>query len=221
MEMNHQRVIIENVQPSVDHGRFPAKRIQGDIVEVSADLFGDGHDAISAVLKYRYSKKRTRWNAAPMEVQVNDLWKASFQVDELGIYHFSIEAWIDHFKTWKRDLKKRVAADQEVSVDLMIGSDLVGQAAERAREKDKIQLIEFAQFLRTTSDLQLRLQLAFDQDLENMMNLYPDLSYSTTLDKDLAILVERPRARFSSWYEFFPRSCGEGLEHGSFKDCAT
>ena len=130
--MNQKRVIIENVQPSVDDGRFPAKRIQGDLVKVTADLFTDGHDALSAVLKFRYGKKRTRWTAVLMEPGVNDQWQSSFSVPELGIYNFSIEAWIDHFKTWRRDLQKRVEADQDVSVDLLIGSQLVAQAGQRA-----------------------------------------------------------------------------------------
>jgi len=217
--MTQERVVIENVQPSVDGGRFPAKRIQGDLVRVTADLFADGHDEISAVLKYRFGKKRTRWTAILMEPFVNDCWESSFQLSELGLYYFSIEAWIDHFRTWKRDLQKRIEADQDVSLELLIGSRLIAEAANRAKGKDQAQLVEFAQFLQTTRDLKLRLQLAFDPDLEETMSRHPDLSRSTVLDRDLAVLVERPRARFSTWYEFFPRSCGKGLQHGTFADC--
>jgi starch synthase (maltosyl-transferring) len=217
--MNQQRVIIENVQPRVDNGRFPAKRIQGDKVEVTADLFTDGHDAISGILKYRYGRKRSRWTAVMMEPGINDQWNASFQVEELGIYTFSIEAWIDHFKTWRRDLEKRVEADQDISVDLLIGSQLVAKASQRTKGKDQAQLVELAQFLQTTKDLKLRLQLALDPDLLNLMSRNPDLTHSTLLEKELEILVERPKARFSTWYELFPRSCGEGLAHGTFKDC--
>src|SRR5437764_3039178 len=134
-----RRVVIEGVTPEIDGGRFPAKRIVGDQVVVEADIFTDGHDAISALLSYR-KEGQLDWATEPMQPLLNDRWRASFTVAELGRYRYAVMAWIDHFATWQRDFAKRVAAGQDLSVDLLIGAELVAGAAKRAPPPHRAEL---------------------------------------------------------------------------------
>jgi len=127
-----KRVVIEGVEPQVDCGRYPAKTVKGDEVVVEADAFTDGHDAITVLALYRRKGER-RWNEVEMRPLVNDRWRATFTAEELGRYQFTIEAWVDHFRSWQRDMFKRVAAGQNVDVDLLIGAELAREAADRAR----------------------------------------------------------------------------------------
>jgi len=100
-----RRVIIEEISPEVDGGRFPAKRSIGDLVRVEADVFTDGHDSVAAVLLFRHESSAS-WNETPMQALVNDRWFAEFPVSELGRYRYTVHAWVDHWETWRRDLLK-------------------------------------------------------------------------------------------------------------------
>src|SRR5579859_5807540 len=138
-----RRVIIEGITPQVDCGRSPAKRTVGDQVRVEADIFTDGHDAISAsLLAHRDGSEE--WTEIPMKPLVNDRWEAAFRVSELGRYGFKVQGWVDHFETWRRDLLKRIKAESDTSVDYLIGAELVKQAAERAIGGDQLWLRERA-----------------------------------------------------------------------------
>src|SRR6059036_2654960 len=99
-----RRVIIEGVQPEVDAGLFPVKRVVGDTVVVEADIFADGHDVISAMVLERHASEKKPRDVRMIPL-VNDRWRAEFPVNQLGYHVFTIEAWIDHFLTWHRDLK--------------------------------------------------------------------------------------------------------------------
>src|SRR3982074_557934 len=104
-----RRVVIEEVQPQVDCGRYPAKRILGDVVTITAAVFGDGHDHVAGRLLYRHSRE-TDWRFTPLRPITNDCCTAPFAADKLGDCLYTIEAWIDHFATWCADLRKRLAA---------------------------------------------------------------------------------------------------------------
>jgi starch synthase (maltosyl-transferring) len=125
------RVVIDGVSPRVDCGEHPIKRIVGDTVAVEAVAYADGHDAVACVLRYR-READTGWAEAPMEALVNDRWRASFTVEAIGRYRYTVKAWVDHFATWAHDLAKRVAAGSDVAVDLQIGAALVEAAAAHA-----------------------------------------------------------------------------------------
>src|SRR3989337_797045 len=94
-----QRVVIDAVRPMVDGGRFAIKRVQGERVIVEADIFADGHDELSALLLYRRGGLES-WLELPMQPSVNDVWRAEFQVTELGDYYYTVQAWVDRFKSW-------------------------------------------------------------------------------------------------------------------------
>ena len=233
-EVGRQRVIIEGVEPEIDCGRYPIKRTVGEKVVVEADLFTDGHDAISCLLLYRPegkpgSRAAVKWTEVPMEFLDNDRWRAEFTVTGMGRWLYTVTGWVDAFKTWRRDLKKRVDAGQDVSVDLLIGAELIRQAAERAREckrkADAKALYAWAAALTAEedeADLAGRSAQALDDELARLMARYPDRRHASSYGRELAVVVDRERARFSSWYEFFPRSTGSGPgtegRHGTFRD---
>src|SRR4051794_39114550 len=152
-ENGRLRVVVENVRPQVDGGRFPIKRVVGDVVLVEADVFTDGHDSLVAELQYR-SGKEPEWRRAPMTADKNDRWQSEFTVDDVGEYEFRIIGFIDHFGTWRRDFAKRVAAKQDVAVELLVGADLVHQASESAKGSDRERLDQWERRLRTDNSRQ-------------------------------------------------------------------
>ncbi len=221
LEQAPSRVIIENVRPAVDGGRFPAKRIVGDACEVTADIFCDGHDVVSALLLYRAEADPT-WHEVAMQPLPNDVWSASFVVERLGAYRFTVTAWVDEFKSWRRDFRKKVDARQEVSIDLLSGVALIERAAERAQltPSDAEMLHRWAADLRSGKPLPDRALLALDPALAAVADRHPDRTRAATYDRELPLWVDRERARFSSWYEMFPRSCSSDPEtSGSFRAC--
>ncbi len=211
-----QRVIIEGVNPEIDGGRFPIKRITGDETAVEADILADSHDALSALLLYR-KESDPKWTEVPMEFLGNDRWRGSFRVLELGRYCYTIQGWIDHFKTWMRDLAKRVEAGQDITVDLLIGAEMVEEAQGRATQMDKTWLATYAQALRSGG--QEGAQHALSPELARLMSIYGARRFVTTYGKELEVVVDRERARFGAWYEMFPRSASPAPgQHGSFQD---
>jgi starch synthase (maltosyl-transferring) len=216
LEDGRCRVIIEGVTPEIDAGRFPIKRVVGDETVVEADILSDGHDALTCALLYRMESD-TAWTEVPMEPLGNDRWRASFRVQELGRYRYTVQGWVDHFKTWSRDLGKRVEAGQDVSVDLLIGAALIEAARERADGVDKEWLSAFAKALQAGGDEASR--HALSPELARLMSVYAERRFVTTYENELKIVVDRERARFGAWYELFPRSTSpEPGKHGTFKD---
>ena len=214
-----KRVVVEGISPEVDGGRFPAKRTVGDQVCVEADIFTDGHDAISASLLARREGSE-EWTEIPMRPLVNDRWTAVFRVSELGRYGFKVQGWVNHFETWRRDLLKRIAAGSDANVDYLIGADLVAQAADRALGADANWLRERASVLRLSEAPKDLRTHATDPMLHELVTRYPDRRFVTESDRELKVVVDPVRARFSSWYEFFPRStAAESGRHGTFADC--
>lgn len=217
-----QRVQIEGVSPEIDGGRFPIKRIIGEKVHLQVDMFGDSHDAIAGVILYR-TEASLQWLEAPLSPLVNDRWEGKFTVSEMGRYLYTVMGWVDHFKSWRRDLTKKLDAGQDVSIDWLIGAELVEQASQRASGDDAEQLKNWATKLRSQEkdNPTLLADNTLSEELIALVDKYPDRTLATTYEKVLPIIVEREKARFSSWYEMFPRSCGEPGKHGTFSDCET
>jgi starch synthase (maltosyl-transferring) len=212
---NH--VIIEGVKPEIDGGRFAAKRVIGEKIVVEADIFTSGHEALSAVLLYR-KEESPDWLENPMNPLVNDRWQGEFEVSAIGTYRYTVRAWLDRFQSWRQSLAKKIEARQDVAVDLLVGAEWVAQAATRAAEADRRQLENFVASLRKTRPESNN--AALSAELAALMARYPDRRSAVTYDKELRVCVERDRARFSSWYEMFPRSCAPRAgEHGTLRDC--
>jgi starch synthase (maltosyl-transferring) len=217
-----RRVVIDKVRPEIDGGRFPIKRVVGETLEVEADAFTDGHDAITCRLLWR-PESQEAWNEAEMKALPNDLWTASIPLSEQGRWLYTVAGWVDHFKTWRRDLKKRVDAGQDVTLDLRVGAALVRAASGRAREAGKAAdarvLAGLAEDLEADKDPNVRLLLALDDELASLMDRHADRRFESRYPHELAVVVDRVKARFSAWYEMFPRSCGPEGKHGTFRDC--
>ena len=212
-----RRVIIEGVTPAVDQGRFPAKRVLGDVVGAEADIFADGHDLISAVMRWRHQSEK-KSQEIRMRPLVNDRWRAEFPVESLGFYYFTIEAWIDHFLTWHRDLQKRVdGGAEDLDVQLQIGLQMIREAADNAAARDKKKLQSFIATLESDAPIEEKIDDMWSEDLIALMFRNAERKYSTRLDNEMPVEVDRKKAAFSAWYEMFPRSAGNG-RHGTFKD---
>ncbi|HET7036917.1 MAG TPA: alpha-1,4-glucan--maltose-1-phosphate maltosyltransferase [Thermomicrobiaceae bacterium] len=211
-----RRAVIEGVQPEIDCGRFPAKRVAGDLVAIEADIFTDGHDALAAVLRYR-APGDDDWQETPFQPLVNDRWRATFRPAELGQWHYTIQAWVDDVRTWRRDFEKRAAAGVVEAIDLQIGSELIQAAAGRASGPESEQLRRWADDLRGNLPLAERTVAALDPEMAALAERFPDRSQATDYGKELTLVVDRERARYSSWYELFPRSTGEHGQHGTFR----
>jgi starch synthase (maltosyl-transferring) len=220
-------VQVEAVDPEVDGGRFSVKREVGERLQVDASVFADGHDRVVAVLLHRPAGSRP-WSEAPMEPLGNDRWRGSFALDRVGRHQYTVLGWVDAFRTWAGDLAKWIEAGANVSLQLQEGAGLVGSAAVRAEGEDAAELEDWAKRLRRWSrDPGLVTDpsaLASDDGpllgaLPALMERNPDRGLATRYHRILEVVVDREKARFSSWYEFFPRSAaGDVQRHGTLKD---
>ena len=135
-------MVIGRLSPEIDGGRFAIKRVAGEKVVVEADVFADGHDQVSCQILYWRDENQPQ--VSPMKPLGNDRWRGEFSVAELGKYRYTVEGWIDRFQTWRKDLEKRIAAKQDVSVDLLIGAGLIEAAAGRAQSEHAKLLLDWA-----------------------------------------------------------------------------
>lgn len=215
------RVVIDKVIPSLDGGLFPLKHEVETAFAVEAHVFADGHDHLDVRLSYRRRGQRV-WTEKPMSDLGNDVFAASFLPEEIGFHEFRIIGWADHFRNWHLGFVKKLdAGDPKIAVEVDIGAALVAQAASRASGKDAETLLNWSRFLGDHSrDLLQKVSLARSADFYEKVREYPDRRLETKGDPHL-LLVERKKAYFSTWYEFFPRSCADdGKRHGTFKDAA-
>jgi starch synthase (maltosyl-transferring) len=226
------RPVIGSIRPQVDGGRRPAKAAVGDTVVVQADVFADGHDVLVGTLRFRHDDV-PQWSCVPLEPLGNDRWQATFDVAAIGPYRFVIEARADRFMTWRRDLQARIDAGQDVAVELLVGAELVDAAAARATVVDHDQLSgvsahlwspvgglgsEVSDDVAAWSGAATLGELVFSAELARLMSSYGDPDQSTASEV-FTVMADREKARFSSWYEMFPRSASPGqLRHGTFAD---
>jgi starch synthase (maltosyl-transferring) len=212
-----KRVVIENVRPEVDGGKFPIKRVEGEKVAVEADIFSDGHDLVRAVILYRGDGDK-KWREAPLRHVANDRWEGWFRVGEPGYYRYTIQGWVDHPGTWLADFEKKYRAGQDVAVDLLVGADFLDGISERASGKDANKLREIARTMREEKDAKSASSLVLGDEVREMSLKYPDRKFATTYEKELPVVVDRRKALVSAWYEMFPRSC-DSAGHGTFANC--
>jgi starch synthase (maltosyl-transferring) len=218
-----RRVVIEGMEPEIDGGRFAAKRTVGEAVRVRADIFADGHDQLRALLRYR-SAPNTPWTETEMRLVNNDRWQGEFKAESLGRYTYTVVAWVDLFQTWSVDLGKRADAGQDIGVDLLAGVEIVQAAAERARGVEAKKLTDAAAKLKelVIRDHAGALRLARNSELGQLVNRNRNRSADTVYDKELTVVIDPEKARFSTWYEMFPRSCtSDPQRHGTFRDCVN
>ncbi|GIW52721.1 MAG: alpha-1,4-glucan:maltose-1-phosphate maltosyltransferase [Gemmatimonadales bacterium] len=214
------RLIIENIRPSVDGGRFPAKRLVGDRVVVEATVYKEGHDLIAARVLYRPPGER-RWWGAPMVYERDfDRCRGEFSVDRIGTWEFTVEAWTDRFGSWRSDLERRGGG--ETHVDLLEGALLIEEASRRAKGEDRAGLKDAARVLREEAvPVADRTRRALSAELEKLVQRYLPPADLTRAPAVMKLWVDRPEAGFGAWYEMFPRSQSTVPgKHGTFDDAA-
>ncbi|MDD5200889.1 MAG: alpha-1,4-glucan--maltose-1-phosphate maltosyltransferase [Terrimicrobiaceae bacterium] len=223
-------LVIEAVTPQIDGGRHPIKRAEGEDVVVEADILKDGHDIISAVLKWRRAGDPA-WNETPMTPLADDRWRGVLSVTAVGCYEYTIEAWGDGFLSWRDEVVKKVDGGlAALASEALEGARILRAAAARAflvkedalraaSAGDAATLEAFAAALEIAEPARLK-EIATDPCLEGLMRFHADRSLATTYGPTLAIRVDRRAAAFAAWYEFFPRSAEGRADRGStFRDC--
>jgi starch synthase (maltosyl-transferring) len=214
------RAVIEDVAPAVDGGRFAIKRVVGEAVEVEADCFADGHDCLGCALLYRRDDE-AHWHETPMRALGNDRWRGAFTVAHVGRYRYAVTAWVDPFLSWRHDFARRIEAE-DLRIAALAGADLVAAAGRRAAGADRDALAQWAARLRGEETVPGLRALALDEELGAIASRYPDRRFASTTDVEYPVVVDRERARFSTWYELFPRSCGpDASTHGTLRDCES
>ncbi|MGH8219709.1 MAG: alpha-1,4-glucan--maltose-1-phosphate maltosyltransferase [Steroidobacteraceae bacterium] len=219
-----RRIVIENIAPCIDGGRFPAKRVLGERLTIEADVFADGHDAVSCAVLHR-AHSEGEWHRLRMIPIGNDRWQATFEVSRLGRHLYTVSGWVDPLASWRGDVTKKHAAGQDVSVDLERGAQLIRACAARTPADAAAQLDAWADELAASgTPVAERVARAQDETLHALASRYPDPELVLTREPPLALVADRERARFSSWYEMFPRSSVAGAaaptrRHGTLRDC--
>ncbi|NBP71194.1 MAG: DUF3416 domain-containing protein, partial [Cytophagia bacterium] len=210
--MTKARVIIENVQPQVEGGLYPAKRTVAERIDISAHIFTDGHDHIRAEVLYKAFDEKT-WITLELHNQGNDEWSASFYPLKKGEYSFIVQAWIDHFETWYDGFVKKANAKVEVHVELLEGAAFLKRLSTSKNNLEKI-----AQQLGDEKRYAENIKLVLSDDFAAIVKANPLRENITQTAHTYQIMVEHHKALFSTWYELFPRSASLDGKHGTFKD---
>src|SRR6478752_8925141 len=213
-------VVIDNVQPLIDCGRSPIKRIVGEDLAVEADIFKDGHDVVAAVLKWRVVGRRA-WRETPMIFVDNDRWRGVCTLYDQAIHEYTVEAWTDMFRSWQQEFATKFEGGiSDLRSEALEGAAIVKGAVSRARDRvDSARLREFAEQIVTGANSQIY-AVAKSGELDVLMATYPDRADATQYEPIPHVVVDRPVALFGAWYEFFPRSAeGRGDKGSTFRDC--
>jgi starch synthase (maltosyl-transferring) len=216
-----RKIVIEDVSPEFDCGRYAVKREVRDRLEVEADLFKEGHDAIAAAVRFR-KEGEAQWYETRMRFVENDRWTGSFRLEENARYSYTVVAWTDVFGSWVSGLRAKYNAGQDVTRELLEGVEIVAGATERAEGADRQRIEGFLREMSGADSMAERAAAALDAELLELMERYPDRSDLTQYDRVLPVQVDRVRARFAAWYELFPRSMSDDPNrHGTFDDVIT
>ncbi len=211
------RLVVEEVTPSVDGGDFDVKRVVGDTLTVRATIYTDGHEQLAAELRWRAADAKG-WSTARMAPLANDVWQAEFPLERLGRHEFSVEAWLDRYGGFRRDLAKKRAAEVDQPVDHAEGRALIEEAMQRAKGRQATALKSALRRAEAAPDLEASAEALLDEDLAALMNAVDDRPHALRSPVQ-RVDAERIAARFSSWYELFPRSqTDEKTRHGTFAD---
>jgi starch synthase (maltosyl-transferring) len=215
---NQTRIVIENVQPQLDSGAFYIKRIVGQKVVVTADVFSDGHDVVECCVRYKHENDKS-WAEVRMTPTSNDEWTAEFQVDKQGHYTYFVEGWIDYALNWQHGTGRKIDDNQHVRSELLEGAEYVNAILKSADKTEAAYLKKIAKYFVTEKEYDVAVQEAMSDQLHQIFKKYP-IRFIENKSLELQVYVDREKALFSTWYEFFPRSASqtEG-KHGTFKDC--
>ena len=217
---NQTRIIIENVLPQLDGGIFAIKRIVGQKVRVTASVFSDGHDVIQCAVKFKHQSDK-KWQEFRMIPADNDEWYCEFKVEKQGTYTYFVEGWVDYALNWQHGTERKIFDSQQVKSELLEGAEYVKEILKLASKEEKKYLDTVVKLFMTESEYDNGVREAISHELTQIFKRYPT-RFLANQSQELQVYVDREKALFSTWYEFFPRSASqvEG-KHGTFKDCET
>lgn len=213
-----QRVVIDRCSPQINCGEFFIKRVVGQLVNVSADILADGHDVIAAEVCYKHSDDQ-KWSTSRMRAGTNDEWFGAFQVERQGFYSYKIQGWVDHALNWQYGIRRKIEDGQHVKSELEEGVQYLEYVLNKAGKTESNYLDKLINLFRDDASYQTAIKEAVTDKLKSIFEKYPD-KFLVNSSKELSVYVDRKKALFSTWYEFFPRSSSfEAGKHGTFKDC--
>ncbi len=214
-----QTVVITQVEPELDSGRYPVKRIVGEKLEVTADIFKEGHDTLGAVLRYKISGEKT-WNETLMSHVDNDRWEGAFSLLTNTRYTYTVAAYVKTYETWRIELEKKHGVVPDLTSELLEGRTQIDETITRAKGTAKAALSTWLEKWEQAQDQESRVAIAQDPELQTLMDQHEQRAAWSQYDRELEVIVDRERARYGAWYEIFPRSEGtEESKGGTFKDC--
>ena len=216
--MNQSRVVIDQVYPHINHGDFFIKRVVNEIVNIDAHVLVDGHDVIAASVLYKHEDE-LNWKEVRMKHFNNDEWKASFIVEKQGFYTYKVEGWVDDALNWQNGIERKIDDQQIVTSELLEGLEILKSLTKVASTVDKQYLDQCITIFSDENQYHTAIEIATSQELHDIFIKYPQ-KFLANSSKDYQVYVDRKKAQFSTWYEFFPRSASETEgQHGTFKDC--
>ncbi len=218
MTKDQTRVVIQNIHPSLDGGSFAVKAVVGETLAVTADILSDGHDVLAASVLYKHERER-RWKEQRMVAGENDSWSATISVEKQGNYQYKVQAWVDYALTWQHGTERKIDDGQHVNSELLEGAEYLEKIKSVASAKDKSWLIQTIASFRNEDTYDAAVADVTSDRLTNLLMAHPE-KFLLAESKSFPVYVDRLRARFSTWYEFFPRSAAkEPGTHGTFADC--
>jgi starch synthase (maltosyl-transferring) len=215
---NQKRVIIDYVSPSINCGEFYIKRVVNEIVNLSAHVLADGHDVVAASVLYKHEKDKT-WQEARMRLVINNEWQSSFVVKKQGFYNYKLEAWVDYALNWQHGIERKIDDNQYVKSELLEGIEHLKAVKSKADKNESLYLDKLITLFSDEAHYKEAIKEATSESLHTIFYKYPEKILANN-SKEYQVYVDRKKARFSTWYEFFPRSTSEqkGV-HGTLKDC--
>ena len=216
--LNQRRVVIDYVSPKINNGDFFIKRVVDEIVNVNAHVLVDGHDVIAASVLYKHEKAR-KWNEVRMNAVINDEWNAYFVVEKQGFYAYKVIAWVDYALNWQHGIERKIDDGQHVTSELLEGILYLQEIQPKTSSDDSKYLDHLINIFNNEKKYDEAIKEATSERLHQIFTQHPQKILSNE-SKEYQVYVDRKKARFSTWYEFFPRSASEqeGI-HGTFKDC--
>tara|TARA_B100000809_G_scaffold3549_1_gene3853 strand:- start:58888 stop:60825 length:1938 start_codon:yes stop_codon:yes gene_type:complete len=215
---NQSRIVVENIAPQINSGEVSIKRVVDEIVNVTADVLVDGHDVLQASLLYKH-KTDKNWSEVRMSPTFNDEYTASFYTPKQGSYSYKIEGWVDYALNWQHGLERKIDDNQHVNSELLEGAELLFSIIEKVSPDEKKYLFHLIFIFKNDQAYDEAIKEALSERLTGILKKYPE-KFLIETSQEYKVYVDRKKARFSTWYEFFPRSASEQEgKHGTFNDC--
>ena len=215
---NQSRIVIENIAPQINQGTVSIKRVVDEIVNVTADVLVDGHDVLQTSLLYKHESEK-KWSETRMNPTSNDGYIASFQTTKQGFYQYKIEGWVDYALNWQHGIGRKIDDYQHVNSELLEGAELLSSILKKVSKEDKEYLSHLIIIFKNPEAYSEAVKEAVSERLTIILKNSPE-KFLTQTSASYSVYVDRKKARFSTWYEFFPRSASEQEgKHGTFNDC--